>query len=221
LIVEKLIDHALHILAGQRIKDVRAGLGYTCVLLDDDTAGLAYTFRNEMGYGCGIINEAGTLIGKTAGEIIPWAKNEHRLKAAIGLATLNAIINNVPGLNWVTGNVADAINISENDTLGMVGEFPPILMNAGKKTQKVFVFELDPPEGSGIYPSESIPHHLPECNVVVLTATSIINHTIDDIIPHCRNAREVCIVGASTPLCPDVFRDYNVTTLAGSIVLNT
>ncbi|HHU03620.1 MAG TPA: hypothetical protein GXZ81_01190, partial [Fastidiosipila sp.] len=37
-------------------------------------------------------------------------------------------------------------------------------------------------------------------------------------LPHCQNAREVCLVGASTPLSPEIFEKYNVSLLAGSVV---
>ena len=80
------------------------------------------------------------------------------------------------------------------------------------------MFELDPAEGSELYPNTAIPQYLPKCDVVVLTATSLINHSFDDIITYCSNAREVCIVGPSTTLCPEIFGRYHVTLLAGSVV---
>lgn len=43
VIVLELVDRALALSGGRAIKDVRAGLGYTCVMLGDDHAGLAYT----------------------------------------------------------------------------------------------------------------------------------------------------------------------------------
>lgn len=43
MIVLELVDRALALSGGRAIKDVRAGLGYTCVMLGDDHAGLAYT----------------------------------------------------------------------------------------------------------------------------------------------------------------------------------
>jgi uncharacterized protein (DUF4213/DUF364 family) len=38
------------------------------------------------------------------------------------------------------------------------------------------------------------------------------------VIKHCKNARQVCIVGPSTTLCPELFQPYKVTMLAGSVV---
>ena len=53
-----------------------------------------------MGPFCGILSEAGTINGRDAADIIPWAGLNHRLKAAIGLAAINAVVNNEPGAAW-------------------------------------------------------------------------------------------------------------------------
>ena len=74
MITDDLIGKALRIATGRKIKDTRAGLGYTCVLLDNGACGLAYTFRNELGDGCGVLPEAGNLIGADAAELIPWSR---------------------------------------------------------------------------------------------------------------------------------------------------
>ena len=146
-----------------------------------------------------------------------WIKSDNRLQAAIGLAACNAIINR-PDLDYDKGNVTTAFTVGPSDCFGMVGEFKPILRKIEDKTEKVYVFEQNIPEGSDMYSSTDIPKYLPKCNVVVITATSIINHTIDDLLTNCKSARELCLVGPSTPLCPDLFKKYKVNLLAGTIV---
>jgi uncharacterized protein (DUF4213/DUF364 family) len=78
-------------------------------------------------------------------------------------------------------------------------------------TKNIYVFEQNVPEGSGLYPAEAISTYLPKCDVVVITATSIINHTFDEVSSYCKNAKEVCLVGPSTPLCPEIFLVGRVT----------
>ncbi|NLA86305.1 MAG: DUF364 domain-containing protein [Clostridiales bacterium] len=219
MIIDDLVLGALSIASQRIVKDVRAGLGYTCVMLGDNSCGLAYTFRNELGECCSILSDAGGLIGKNAADIIPWAKNRNRLKAAIGLATINAVFN-TPKTEWDIGNVTTALDVRPHSTFGMVGEFRPILNEVRKKTDSIYVFEQDVSEDSTLYASETIPQHLPKCDVVVVTATSLINQTIDEVLSCCGNARQVCMVGPSTPLCPEVFGKYNVHLLAGSVVTN-
>lgn len=201
----------------QKIKDIRAGLSYTAVLLDDDACGLAYTFRNELGCFCGILQEAGNIIGRSASEIIPWLSSKNLLKASIGLATINAVLNTASD-RWEKGNIVTALEVNPADTFGMVGNFGPILNVVRKKTNNIYVFEKQKEKGLGLYSDAEIPTHLPKCDVVVVTATSIINHTIDDVLSHCTGAREVCLVGPSCPMSPEIFKDYGVTMLAGDVV---
>lgn len=219
MLVDDLIDYVLPQTSGKKIKDVRAGLGYTCVQLEDSSCGLAYTFRNELGNCCSILNDAGNLIGRYGSELIPWAKSRNRLMAAIGLATINAVLNS-PHVNWDTGNIISALDVNPSDTFGMVGAFRPILNVIKNKTSNIFVFEQVATKMNGVYPEDSIPSLLPKCDVVVITATSIINHTIDEVLANCKSAREVCLVGPSTPLCPELFKLFNVTILAGTVVKN-
>ncbi len=220
MIVDELIERALPEVGNRKVADVRVGLGYTCVMIEGGTCGLAYTFRNELGCCCGTLDIAGRLIGMDAGEIMLWAKEKDLLRSALGLAAVNAVLND-PGKDWEKGNVLSAFTLGESDTFGMVGEFHPILSKIRPMTKNIYVFERNAPEGSGLYTTDAIPRLLPKCDVVVITATSIINHTFDGISPYCKNARQVCITGTSTPLCPEVFRKHNVTLLAGSIVKNS
>jgi uncharacterized protein (DUF4213/DUF364 family) len=216
MITDQLIDRAISLAADRKIKDIRAGLGYTAVLLDDDACGLAYTFRNELGCFCGVFNEAGQIIGRSASEIIPWLNSQNLLMASMGLATINAILNKASD-HWAEGNLTTALEIVPTDVFGMVGNFRPILNVVKKKTNNLYVFEQNVVE-PGLYSETDIPQHLPKCNIVVVTATAIINHTIDEVLSYCTSAREVCLVGPSCPMSPEVFEKYNVTILAGDIV---
>ena len=57
---------------------------------------------------------------------------------------------------------------------------------------------------------------LPECNIVVLSGTTMINHTIKNLLDICSNARGIVMIGSSTPMFPEAFEDTNVRVLAGS-----
>lgn len=217
MLMNKLVDCALSGVGDRKIKDVRAGLSYTTVMLDDDACGLAYTFRNELGCFCGVIREAGSIIGRNAAEIIPWLKSKNLLMASIGLAAVNAVLND-PHAHWETGNITTALDVAPSDTFGMVGAFGPILNVVRNKTKHIYVFEQHTDKAAGLYSEADMPVYLPQCSVVVVTATSIINHTIDQVLSHCTGAREVYLVGPSCPLSPEVFQNYNVTLLAGDVV---
>jgi uncharacterized protein (DUF4213/DUF364 family) len=51
--------------------------------------------------------------------------------------------------------------------------------------------------------------------VAILTATSIINGTLDHLLELCRCCREAALLGPSTPLLPEVFFGTPISCLAG------
>ena len=56
-----------------------------------------------------------------------------------------------------------------------------------------------------LYPDWAEYRLLPECDVVILTGTSVINGTIDQLLSWCSGAREVSVTGPSTPMYPDSY----------------
>jgi|LSQX01.2.fsa_nt_gb uncharacterized protein (DUF4213/DUF364 family) len=217
MIIDELMKYAAPEAGTQVIKDIRIGLGYTCVELSGGGCGLAYTFRRDAGHTCSVLGTAGTLLGLPASDMLTWTKSDNRIKAALGLATINALINRERP-SMTRANVADALELQKQDTFGMVGAFRPILKEIRSQVGNIYVFENDIEDDSGYYSSDDIPRYLPSCDVIVLTATSLINHTIDSILDHCQGAREVCLVGPSTPMCPAVFSRHGISLLAGSVV---
>lgn len=215
LIRDNLAEYALKRSEGKKVTDILVELGYTCALLDNNDCGLAYTFRNELGNCCSVLGEAGNLMSRPCAELIPWLMEKNPVKAAVGLSVTNAVLNNQ--LRCQCGNVTDFIELDADDTFGMVGNFVPIRRAAEKKTKKIYVFEMGKERPDETYSDEDIPVYLPECSVVV-TATSIMNGTIDRILRACQKAGQVCIIGPSTPLAPEIFGGKNVTALAGIIV---
>ncbi len=72
-------------------------------------------------------------------------------------------------------------------------------------------------------PADEAARVLPPADVVALTAASLINHTIDDLLALCRPDAYVVLMGPSTPLWPGLFergvhRTLRVDVLAGSLV---
>ena len=50
----------------------------------------------------------------------------------------------------------------------------------------------------------------------MLSGTTIINGSVDDLLKMCAHARDIIMIGASTPMYPAAFIDTKVTVLAGS-----
>ncbi|MDI6604595.1 MAG: DUF364 domain-containing protein [Thermoanaerobacteraceae bacterium] len=219
MIIDKLIDIANERSNGRKIKDIRIGVGYTCVMLDDGSSGLAYTFINELGPCCGQLEEVGSMIGRDCNSVICWGKKDNILKSTIGVAAINAVIHS-DIQEYETGNIINEVkNLNSYDTFGMVGYFRPIINVVKQTGAKTYVFERSGKYEGTTVPDWAIEMYLPQCDVVIITGTAIINKTIDHILEMCKNAREVYIVGPSTTMSYEAFEGYNVTKLAGSLVV--
>lgn len=213
MLIDEVCDTLLPAGAARSINDARVGLGYTAVRLDNGRCGLAYTFRGEAHEGCCVIPEAGALTGRRASDLAEWAKSKDPIVSAIGLATLNALTDAPPGTQQ--GDVLQELHVTAEDVIGMVGNFGPLAGPLRSRGKALHVFERRPSEGSGVMPEAAASSLLPECDVVILSATTLLNRTVDDLLTLCRKAREVAILGPSTPLLPSVFARRRVTVLSG------
>jgi uncharacterized protein (DUF4213/DUF364 family) len=76
---------------------------------------------------------------------------------------------------------------------------------------------VDEPQAE-LRPAQEAVQRLPKCQVAVITGTSIVNHSIDELLAASVRCRDVVVVGASTPLLPQAFAGTNVTLLSGVVV---
>ncbi len=198
----------------RQVTDVRIGLGYTAVEVEGEDVGLAYTFRQEAGHTCTAMAQAGNLSGQTASQLLELLSEKHAISAAIGLATLNALAQKEIG-DSLPEDFFPLIRLKPDDHVGMVGYFAPVIPIIRKAGSTLVIFEKNRAKGEGALPPEELPQKLPDCSVIILSATTLINHTFANIVPYCKNAREVVILGPSTPLIPEILGKYGITLLAG------
>jgi uncharacterized protein (DUF4213/DUF364 family) len=199
------------------VSDLRIGLGYTAVTLDDRRGGVAYTFRDEAKSGCSVFRRLRPLAGRHSSELLTFLPSDDPIEAALGLACANALANvRHPGL--LDGDVLRHLELRSDDHVGMVGYFGPLIEKLRKSVHTLTVFEGSGHASSGTRPPDEAEDILPECQVALITATSIINHSMDQLLESAAGCREVAVLGASTPLLPEVFLSHNVTLLSGVIV---
>ena len=199
--------------AARIVSDVCVGLAYTAVRLDNGRCGLAYTFHEDAGEGCSVVKEAGTLAGRPAGELAGWVKTLDATSVALGVATLNALAE--PPASATETDFTELIRVAPGDVVGMVGYFAPLVAPLRQRAARLHIFERRPREQGDEHPDWTAPLLLPECDVVIISGTAVINRTIDALLTHIPKAREVAVLGPSTPLVPEVFAGRGVTLLGG------
>ncbi len=200
------------------VKEVRIGLGYTAVQLESGRTGVAFTFRQDLPGGCSVFNGLRPLAGRKAGDLLPLLDSNEKIEAAVGLATVNALSNYQP-CGAQEGDILKILDIHPKDTVGMVGFFGPLIPELKKKVHHLHIFEKVEQPGP-ILPEEAAYELLPQCQVALITSTTLINNTLDALLEVSRSCREVVLLGASTPFLPEVFQETPVTVLSGIEVLN-
>ena len=137
----------------------------------------------------------------------------------MGIATLTAAscqqnLVDIDNVSYTFG-----VDVLPTDTVGMVGYIEPIAEKLLERA-KLIVFDSGVSKSGRqidiISKMEDQPKLLPSCDVVLITGTTIINGTIDELLNLCKNAREIVLVGSSTPMFPEAFKKTNVTVLAGA-----
>ena len=177
MLLQLLREYASDRAHGLIVADVRIGLCYTAVLLDDGSAGVAYTFKEHLPAGCDVFQGSRPVAGKPASEALAYLTSPDLLQRAVGLATANALINHGRE-ELIAGDILDVLACGTDDRVGMVGYFPPLMPVLKPKVKELLVFEELLKGSPGVYAEDKASDLLPSCTVAIITATTLLNNTL-------------------------------------------
>lgn len=217
MIFEVLKKTALKRAERRTVADVRIGICYTAVMLDNGSTGLAYTFRHDIPHGCASFQGNVPLAGKTAEELLGFLDSSDLLIRTVGIAVMNALFN-TENKAFIKGDVLELLKPGKEDVVGMVGYFGPLVAPLKKVAGELNIFEKEGEKALDIYPEEKAFEMLPLCSKVIITSTSLINLTLEKLLEASRNCRITALVGSTTPLAVNEFREFGVDLLSGVIV---
>jgi uncharacterized protein (DUF4213/DUF364 family) len=201
---------------GVVVKEIRIGLRYTAVMLQSGQTGVALTFSESLG-GCHILDGVHPLLGKESSVLLEFIGSGQRIEAAVAMATANALINTERD-DMLEGDILDHLDLHPEDRVAMIGYFAPLVPRLKRLISSLYIFEERQKGKADVLPADQAYRILPDCQVAVVTSTAIINHTVDGLLEAAGNCREVVLLGASTPMIPELFKDTPVTYISGIIV---
>jgi uncharacterized protein (DUF4213/DUF364 family) len=219
MITEELCEYLVAQHPQQRLSDVRIGLGYTAVELDDGGTGVAYTFKERTAGGCSVFMGRRPLAGRPVTEVLEYLESTDAVEATVGLAVANALTNR-PAEDQSEGDILDLLPLRPEDRVGMVGFFGPLVRPLEKTVRELTIFERDLDRSTKARPAEAAFEELPGCDVAVITSTALIIGEMDRLLEAASTCREVALVGASTSLAAQVFASTPVTLLSGVVVVD-
>ncbi|NLP36273.1 MAG: DUF364 domain-containing protein, partial [Firmicutes bacterium] len=216
MIMEKVLQAAEPYLAQKTVQDLVIGLSLIGCQLDSGYVGVSYVMREEITRGCSNFPFAQEAIGKPAAEVARWIiSSDNSLQRAIASSVLAAASygQNIPDDN-VQGKLF-GVDVKPDDTVGMIGHIGPVAKELSKQVKEVIIFDKGA-DDPGLTPMEKQPELLPTCDIAIISGTTTINGTIDALLKMCSRAREIVMVGPSTPMFPQGWQDSRLTVLAGS-----
>ena len=199
-LVDDLLDSISHL--DGPVKRVCVGLHWTVV--ESRHTGMAHTYKTGRKVE---LESSGDLEGNSVLELASRLKSWEPLEAALAVAAINSVIEP----RGHAGNVFEYIlQQSGGKTVTVVGRFPSNHQIANL-AQRVHFLEMDPVGGE--LPPYACEEVIPESDIVVITATALINKTLPRLLELGKDATTI-VLGPSTPM-NDVLFHHGADVIAG------
>jgi len=193
------------------VEDVRIGASYVAVILTGGRIGVAARLKEAVG--AEIEPQAsGCISGRPAETLLDrLVCGAGAVERALALAAANALIHpEIPGREEDTLGL---MNLRPGERVAMVGLFRPIVPRIESTGVRLSVIERNTPE-------QERRQVLGACDVAIVTATTLLNGTLEEVLNELGKPRHVALMGPSTPLCEEIFRATPVTHLGGSAIVD-
>ncbi len=153
------------------------------------------------------IESSGNLVGKSAFEVAERLRSWQPLEASLGIAALNSLIEP----SGKPGNIfAEIFGMLAGKTVTVVGRFP-INKEIAQAAGRAYLLEMEPQEGE--LPASACEEVLPVSDIVVISATALINKTLPRLLELSAKAKTF-IIGPSTPMS-EVLSSHGADFLGG------
>ena len=199
------------------VRSVLVGVHWTVVC--SRYCGMASTMQGEKPHGHEKVCDVGGLHTKKAHQLAEYALSDILLEASIGMAAINSLID--PEFSGNGGQIEiNAFDVlvrhGKGNNVALVGHFP-FIPKLRQQVGNLWVIEQKPSKGE--HPVTAAEELISQADVVALTGSSLINHTLDELLGFCQHGSIVLILGPSSPLSPVLFA-HGVTLISGTRIIN-
>lgn len=174
--------------------------------------------------------DSGKLKGCKATTLLDGMFSGNALKKAVGIAVMNALSHTCwaikPPQNYVIkrgSNALDEAVIPEDAYVVVVGALAPFIKILKKSGRPFCILELDPvtlkPDEMEFFtPADQAHIKVPQADLLVITGTTLINDTLENLLTLAKPDAEVIVLGPTASMLPDAFFKRGVKILGGVIV---
>jgi uncharacterized protein len=169
----------------------------------------------------------GKMKGRRARDVVNEAFSDHGIRRGVGVATINALADLAarrrpyPEAELRRGVDAFDANVFRPDDLTVIiGAFVPFLRELKKRKQRFLVLEKDPAtlkesEMPFYRPAEMAPEVVPQADVLLITGSTLLYHSMEDLLAMARPDARVTLVGPTVGMLPDAFLARGADILGG------
>jgi len=194
------------------VREVRRGIHWTAVT--SRYCGLSSTMIRDHCCDDGERDLQDSLSRLSAGEIARYALSDNISLASLGLAAVNSLIE-IDRSRCVEINAAELIaGKGRGKNISMIGHFP-FVDDLRKVAGNLWVMELHPRPGDHV--AEDAKRFLPQSDIVAISSTTLINHTLPELLQLCPGKSTKVLLGPTTPMT-EVFFDCGLDVISGSRV---
>ncbi len=210
----KIIDEVLDsVNADAEVQDIRLGLFHSGVWTRN--CGLAASLpRDALKQERPHVKEPGFLMNRSAIELARMVYSPSILEAAIGMATINSLLDVDEGRCRELNARELIAEKGDGRNVAIVGHFP-FIPQLQKTVRNLWVIEKNPEQGD--HAETAAPDLIPKADVVGITGTAFTNHTIESLLQLCSPDAFVVILGDSAPLSP-ILLDHGIDAVSGTKV---
>ncbi|UCH22396.1 MAG: hypothetical protein JSU83_03920 [Deltaproteobacteria bacterium] len=192
------------------------GLGYTAVTTSDGGIGLSYTYFDRKS-ACSLVRNGYDYESRPAIELLAMINNADTIERSMALALINALnYEKSLSLPQDPNNeiVFEKFKVGRGTKVAMVGFFGPLVKIL--ETKKALLEVID--DFRGIGSKKLFYQKLSNwADVLLLTSTSLLNNTTEDILDHVSKNVKTVLLGPSTPMVAEAFKHLPVHILAGTV----
>jgi len=195
------------------------GLGYTAVTTSDGGVGLSYTDFGDK-KSCMVLNRHIDYEGQSAAQLLEKIKSDNTVERSMALALINAL-NHKKTLNLPEDHdnkiMFDNFKIGKGLQVAMVGYFPPLVRIFEQQGVSLEILDIS----RGLGEKKDFYQKLKNwAQVLLLTSTSILNSSTEEILAYAGKNLQSIMLGPSTPLVAEAFKHLPVHMLAGTVPLD-
>ena len=161
---------------------------------------------------------SGEYPGMTLRELSAAAKSWNLTEAGFGMAAINTYYNTPQRLEQLNAfepfdrYCTEGLDL-RGKRIGVVGH---LNMPASIYEQAADVRILERNPRPGDYPDSACDWLIPQCDVVIMTASTLVNKTLPHLLELCRDSYTI-LAGPSCPMCPELL-ELGIDRIAGLVI---